>query len=58
MEPTLITSLTDMFVSLLGEIPTELEPLFYIICVIVLLFVLKSFFDLLWVIFGVFKWKH
>lgn len=58
MEPEVITNLTTLFTTLIGECPPELEGLFYIIMVITLLFVVYMFFNMLWVLFGVFKWKR
>lgn len=58
MDTTMITSLTEFFTTLIGDIPPEMEGLFYIICVIVLLFIINMFFNLLFVVFGVTKWRH
>lgn len=58
MDTTMITSLTEFFTTLIGEVPPELEGLFYILCVIVLLFIINMFFNLLFVVFGVTKWRH
>lgn len=58
MDTSVITSLTEFFNTIVGDIPPELDGLFYIICIIVLLFVIDLFFMFLWSIFEVFKWKR
>ena len=49
-------TLTNLFVSLLGEVPPEFEGLIYVFMVFVLLYVIDAFFVLLSTIFGVTKW--
>lgn len=58
MDTSGIQALTEFITTLVGEIPPELEGLFYIICVIVLLYVIDLFFMLLSSIFEVGKWKR
>lgn len=58
MDTSNITALTEFIETLVGEVPPELEGLFYIICIIVLLFVIDLFFMLLSSIFEVGKWKR
>lgn len=46
--------ITDM----VGEVPPELESLVYILGVVILLFVIRCFFDLITSVFGVTKWTR
>lgn len=50
----IITFITDM----VGDIPPELESFVYVLGVLVLLFVIKCFFELITSIFGVTKWTR
>lgn len=49
-------TILDFIVDIVGEIPTELESLVYIFAVLVLLFIIKCFFELIRSVFGVTKW--
>lgn len=52
------TALIDFLTSIVGEIPPELESLVYVICVVVLLYIVDQFFSVLSAIFGVSKWMR
>lgn len=52
-----LTSLYDFVVNTVGEIPPELESLVYVLLLLVFFFVLYLFFQLLFIVFGVTKWK-
>lgn len=58
MEQSTLTTLIDFFESIIGPVPSELQPVIYILFVIVILFCIESFMNLLFNIFGVTKWKR
>ena len=64
MQETLVSEVSDTLVSLqtlfenlIGACPAEYRDMFYIICVIFVFFVTYCFFNLLFNVFGVTKWK-
>lgn len=54
----MVTALIDLFVNLIGEIPSEFESFVYVLGVFVLVYVIDAFFIMLGSIFGVTKWKQ
>ena len=58
MDSSALITLTSFFASIIGDIPSELMPVMYIVFVIVVLFCIESFMTLLFQIFGVTKWKR
>lgn len=52
-----LTTITDLFESVIGICPPEFKDLFYIIAVIFVFYVVYCFFELLFNVFGVTKWK-
>lgn len=52
-----MSTILDFIVNMVGEVPAELESLIYVIAVIVLLFIVKCFFDIINAIFGVTRWN-
>ncbi len=44
--------LYEAVVNLLGPVPTGYEPLLYVACVLVLLWLLSSVFSILWSVIG------
>lgn len=52
------TSLIVFLENIVGTVPSEFESLIYVICIIVLLYIIDGFFSVLTSIFGVSKWKR
>lgn len=40
--------LYDEIVALIGPVPAGLEPVFYIVCALILVWLLSTFFSILW----------
>lgn len=52
-----LTTLYDFITSIIGTVPPELESLVYVILLLVFLYIIYLFFQLLFVVFGVSKWR-
>ena len=57
-ENEVITTLQDLFSSLLGSVPPEFEGLLYLFFVMFLFYVTDLFFNLLRSVFEVRKWRR
>lgn len=53
-----LTTITDLFESVIGVCPAEFQDMFYIIAVLLVFMCVYCFFTLLFNLFGVTKWKR
>lgn len=51
-------NIIDFMTDIIGEVPPELESMVYVFAVVVLLFIIKCFFELIASVFGVTKWTR
>ena len=50
--------LYDKIVDLVGVVPAGLEPVFYIVCCLILVWLLSTFFSILWNFFRLIGGDH
>lgn len=52
-----VVTLYEFIENIVGSVPAELESLIYVILCLVFFYILYMFFNLLFIVFGVTKWR-